>query len=61
MLMMGGEEEEEEEVTVNRTPDDTMIPTPHIKDALLNLNANFIPLLCNTSRARRFSVNYLYK
>lgn len=48
-------------MTVNRTPDDTMIPTSHIKDALLNLNANFIPLLCNTSRARRFSVNYLYK
>lgn len=60
MLMAGGRRGEEE-VTVNRTPDDTMIPTPYIKDALLNLNANFIPLLCNTSRAPRLSVNYLYK
>lgn len=26
------------------TPDDTMIFPPYIKDALLNLNANFIPV-----------------
>lgn len=31
-------------MTVTRTPDDTMISTPYIKDALLNLNANFIPV-----------------
>lgn len=31
-------------VTVTGTPDDTMIFTPYIKDALLNLNANSIPV-----------------
>lgn len=31
-------------MTVTRTPDDTVIFPPYIKDALLNLNANFIPV-----------------
>lgn len=30
-------------MTVNGTPDDTVIFPPYIQDALLNLNANFLP------------------
>lgn len=31
-------------MTVSGTPDDTVVLTPYIQDALLNLNANFIPV-----------------
>lgn len=43
-------------MTVTRTPDDTTIFTPYIKDALLNLNANFIPVtLQHEPRSTLFS------